>query len=78
MYCFVERRRAERATGGQRTWPELRQLYDEWVARWNEENPDEEPKKRFGGKTDSFEHAHARGKAWLMGWLDRPFRMDPP
>ena len=78
VYCFVERRRAERTTTGkQPTFEELRKDYDGWVARWNEENPDGEPKKPFGGKTESFERAHARGKAWLMGWLDRPLLLDP-
>lgn len=78
VYCFVERRRAESAAERQPTWSELRELYDGWVADWNAENPNEEPKKPFGDKTDSFERAHTRGKAWLMGWLDRPFRLDPP
>lgn len=78
VYCFVERRRAERATQRQPTWPELRQLYDGWVKRWNKENPDEKSKKPFSDKTDSFKRAHARGRAWLMVWLDRPLLLDPP
>ena len=77
VYCFVERRRAERAAGEQPTFKELRKGYDEWVVAWNAANPEEEPKRPFGDKTDSFEHAHARGKAWLMAWLDRPLLLDP-